>query len=172
MTSDTAGGAEKLPPIHPGEILEEEFLRPMKISQYRLAKSIGVDTKQVHAIVNGKRGISAETALLFSRFFGNSAGFWMGLQSQYDLEVAEEREVKRREGEDQLRLRRPRLLLRVRERACVGGDHAHGCYGMTDVGSLTVRACGLGGGVAGIVGLPVGGQTADSPTARSPLEGR
>ena len=88
MTSDTAGGAEKLPPIHPGEILEEEFLRPMKISQYRLSKSIGVDTKQVHAIVNGERGISAETVLLFSRFFGNSAGFWMGLQSQYDLEVA------------------------------------------------------------------------------------
>ena len=88
MTSDTAGGAEKLPPIHPGEILEEEFLRPMKISRYRLAKSIGVDTKQVHAIVNGERGISAEMALLFSRFFGNSAGFWMGLQGQYDLEVA------------------------------------------------------------------------------------
>ena len=77
--------------IHPGQILVEEFLQPMNISQYRLAKSIGVDPRRVHAIVNGERGISAETALLFSRFFGNSAGFWMGLQSQYDLETAEER---------------------------------------------------------------------------------
>ncbi len=91
MSSETAGSLEKLPPIHPGEILEEEFLRPMNITQYRLAKSIGVDARRIHAIVNGKRSISAETALLFSRFFGNSAGFWMGLQSQYDLETAEER---------------------------------------------------------------------------------
>ena len=91
MSSETAGSLEKLPPIHPGEILEEEFLRPMNITQYRLAKSIGVDARRIHAIVNGKRSISAETALLFSRFFGNSAGFWMGLQSQYDLERAEER---------------------------------------------------------------------------------
>ena len=79
-----------VPPIHPGEILEEEFLRPMRISRYRLAKSIGVDPRRVYAIVKGERGISAETALLFSRFFGNSAGFWMGLQSQYDLETVEE----------------------------------------------------------------------------------
>ena len=85
MIDSTADSPDKLPPIHPGEILEEEFLRPMNITQYRLAKSIGVDARRVHAIVNGKRSISAETALLFSRFFGNSAGFWMGLQSQYDL---------------------------------------------------------------------------------------
>ena len=91
MASETADSPEKLPPIHPGEILEEEFLRPLNITQYRLAKSIGVDARRIHAIVNGERGISAETALLFSRFFGNSAGFWMGLQSQYDLERAEER---------------------------------------------------------------------------------
>ena len=89
--TETMANNEKLPPIHPGEILEEEFLRPMNITQYRLAKSIGVDARRVHAIVNGERSISAETALLFSRFFGNSAGFWMGLQSQYDLEMAEER---------------------------------------------------------------------------------
>ena len=88
---ETTANNERLPPIHPGEILEEEFLRPMNITQYRLAKSIGVDARRVHAIVNGERSISAETALLFSRFFGNSAGFWMGLQSHYDLEVAEER---------------------------------------------------------------------------------
>ncbi len=91
MSSETADSPEKLPPIHPGEILEEEFLRPLNITRYRLAKSIGVDARRIHAIVNGERSISAETALLFSRFFGNSAGFWMGLQSQYDLERAEER---------------------------------------------------------------------------------
>ncbi len=63
----------------------------MNITQYRLAKSISVDTRRIHAIVHGERSITAETALLFSRFFGNSAGFWMGLQSQYDLETAEDR---------------------------------------------------------------------------------
>ena len=83
--------AEKMPPIHPGEILNEEFLLPMKVTQYRLAKSIGVDPRRIHSIVHGERAITAETALLFSRFFGNSATFWMGLQSQYDLEVAGDR---------------------------------------------------------------------------------
>ena len=82
---------EKLPPIHPGEILNEEFLVPMKVTQYRLAKSIGVDPRRIHAIVHKERGISAETALLFSRFFGNSAEFWIGLQNQYDLENAADR---------------------------------------------------------------------------------
>ena len=82
---------EKLPPIHPGEILNEEFLRPMNITQYRLAKSIGVDARRIHAIIHGERAITAETALLFSRFFGNSAAFWMRLQTQYDLETTEDR---------------------------------------------------------------------------------
>ena len=82
---------EKLPPIHPGEILNEEFLVPMNVTQYRLAKSIGVDPRRIHAIVHRERGISAETALLFSRFFGTSAEFWMGLQNQYDLENASDR---------------------------------------------------------------------------------
>ena len=77
--------------IHPGEILSEEFLGPMGITQYRLAKSIGVDARRIHAIVNGERSITAETALLLSRFFGNSAEFWAGLQSQYDLETAADR---------------------------------------------------------------------------------
>ncbi len=63
----------------------------MNVSQYRLAMAIGVDARRIHAIVHGERSITAETALLFSRFFGNSAGFWMGLQSQYDLETAEDR---------------------------------------------------------------------------------
>ena len=87
--------AEKMPPIHPGEILHEEFLLPMKITQYRLAKAIGVDPRRIHSIVHGERSITAETALLFSRFFGNAAAFWMGLQSQYDLEVAEDRLAQR-----------------------------------------------------------------------------
>ena len=82
---------ERLRPIHPGEILNEEFLIPMNVTQYRLAKAIGVDARRIHSIVHGERSITVETALLFSRFFGNSAAFWMGLQSQYDLEVAEDR---------------------------------------------------------------------------------
>lgn len=81
----------KLTPIHPGEILNEEFLAPMNITQYRLAKSIGVDPRRIHAIVHGQRSITAETALLLGRFFGNSPGFWMGLQAQYDLEVTRDR---------------------------------------------------------------------------------
>ena len=86
-----AHNAGRLPPIHPGEILNEEFLLPMNLTQYRLAKAIGVDPRRIHSIVHGERSITAETALLFSRFFGNSAEFWMGLQSQYDLEVTEDR---------------------------------------------------------------------------------
>ncbi len=81
----------KLFPIHPGEILNKEFLIPLNITQYRLAKAIGVDARRIHSIVHGERSITAETALLLGRFFGNSAGFWMGLQSQYDLEVTEDR---------------------------------------------------------------------------------
>ena len=81
----------RMAPIHPGEILNEEFLRPLNLSQYRLAKAIGVDPRRIHAIVHGQRAITAETALLLARFFGNSAAFWMGLQTQYDLETAEDR---------------------------------------------------------------------------------
>ena len=85
----------KLPPIHPGEILSEDFLVPMGITKYRLAKAIGVDPTRIHSIVCGARSITAETALLFSRFFGNSAQFWMGLQTQYDLERAEDDLIER-----------------------------------------------------------------------------
>ena len=81
----------KLPPIHPGEILNEEFLGPLQITGSRLAKSIGVDARRVRAIILGERSITAEMALLFSRFFGNSAEFWMGIQSQYDLEREQDR---------------------------------------------------------------------------------
>lgn len=80
----------KLPPIHPGEILDEEFLKPMGITQYRLAESVGVDATRIRSIIIGERSITAETALLFSRFFGNSTDFWMGLQAQYDRECAED----------------------------------------------------------------------------------
>lgn len=96
MAARTARGSKKLPPIHPGRILDDEFLGPMNVTQYRLAKGIGVDPRRIHAIVRGElvrgeRAITAETALLFSRFFGNSARFWMGLQSQYDLEREQDR---------------------------------------------------------------------------------
>ncbi len=91
MPGKTPDNPERLPPIHPGEILNEEFLRPMKITQYRLAKAIGVDARRIHSIVHGQRSITAETALLLGRYFGNSPAFWIGLQTQYDLEVAEDR---------------------------------------------------------------------------------
>ena len=95
MTTTTARNPQRLPPVHPGEVLNEDFLLPMKITQYRLAKAIGVDARRIHSIVHGQRSITAETALLLSRFFGNSAAFWMGLQSQYDLETAEDRLAER-----------------------------------------------------------------------------
>ena len=88
----------KLPSIHPGEVLNEEFLLPMNITQYRLAKAIGVDARRIHSIVHGERSITAETALLLARFFGNSAGFWIGLQSQYDLEITTDRLAERLEA--------------------------------------------------------------------------
>ncbi len=91
MTKAIAGSDAKLPPIHPGEILKEEFLVPLGVTQYRLAQGIGVDARRINAIIHGQRAITAETALLFSRFFGNSAEFWMGLQNQYDLEKEQDR---------------------------------------------------------------------------------
>ena len=83
--------AKKLAPVHPGEILLEEFLRPMGISQYRLAKDISVPPRRINEIVHGKRGISANTALRFARFFGTTPEFWLNLQSHYDLEVQRDR---------------------------------------------------------------------------------
>jgi len=81
---------EKLNPVHPGEVLLEEFLKPMELSQHRLAISIGVDARRINAIVLEKRRVTADTALRLSRFFGTSPQFWMGLQSDYDLDVAED----------------------------------------------------------------------------------
>ena len=77
--------AIKLPLPHPGEILDEEFLKPLKITQYRLAKDISIPPRRINEIVHGKRAISADTALRFSRYFGNSAEFWLNLQAHYDL---------------------------------------------------------------------------------------
>lgn len=79
---------DKLNPVHPGEVLYEEFLKPMGLSQNRLALSIGVHPRRINEIVLGKRSISADTALRLARFFGMSPQFWMGLQSDYDLDVA------------------------------------------------------------------------------------
>jgi addiction module HigA family antidote len=82
---------KKLSPIHPGEILLEEFLKPMGISQYRLAQSISVPPRRINEIVQGKRAISADTALRLSLFFGLSERYWMNLQAWYDLEVEKDR---------------------------------------------------------------------------------
>jgi len=81
---------KKLPPIHPGEILEEEFLKPMGISQYRLAKDISVPPRRINEIVHGKRSITADTALRLGKFFGISAQFWLNLQTRFDLEITED----------------------------------------------------------------------------------
>ena len=77
-------------PIHPGTILLEEFLQPMGLSQYRLAKDTSVPARRINEIVHGKRSITADTALLLGRFFNMTPQFWMNLQSRYDLEVAED----------------------------------------------------------------------------------
>jgi len=78
---------KKMTPIYPGEILLEEFLNPLKISQYKLAKNINVSPRRINEIVHGTRAITADTALRFAKFFGTSAQFWLNLQSHYDLEV-------------------------------------------------------------------------------------
>jgi antitoxin HigA-1 len=79
---------EKMPPVHPGEVLLEDFLKPMEVSQYRLAVSINVHPRRINEIVHGKRRITADTALRLARFFDTSAELWMNLQTQYDLDVA------------------------------------------------------------------------------------
>jgi antitoxin HigA-1 len=81
---------EKLPPIHPGEVLLEDFMKPMGLSQYRLAKDIGVTPIRISQIIHGKRSITVDTALRFARYFDTSAEVWLRLQVRYDLEVAED----------------------------------------------------------------------------------
>ena len=78
-------------PIHPGEILLEEFLEPLEVSQYRLAKDISVPARRINEIVHGKRAVTADTALRLARYFGTTERFWMNLQTRYDLELEKER---------------------------------------------------------------------------------
>ena len=92
-------GMLKFPPVHPGEILNEEFLLPMGISQYRLAKEISVSARRINEIVQGKRAISADTALRLARYFGTSELFWMNLQTRFDLETEKDRLAGRLERE-------------------------------------------------------------------------
>jgi antitoxin HigA-1 len=80
-----------MPPIHPGEVLATEFLEPLGVTQHRLAIAVGVPPRRINEIVHGKRGISADTALRLSRFFGTTDRFWLNLQSRYDLEVERDR---------------------------------------------------------------------------------
>jgi addiction module HigA family antidote len=90
---------KKLPPIHPGEILLEEFLKPMGISQYKIAKDINVPARRINEIVHGTRTITPDTALRLSRYFGLSERFWLNLQSRYDLELEKDRLSDRLEKE-------------------------------------------------------------------------
>ncbi len=83
--------ATKLAPIHPGEILLAEFLEPLSLSQYRLARDVSVPPRRINEIVHGKRAITADTALRLGRFFGTSAQFWLNLQTRFDLETERDR---------------------------------------------------------------------------------
>jgi antitoxin HigA-1 len=83
--------ATKLPPVHPGEVLLEEFLEPAGLSQYRLAKDISVPPRRINEIVHGKRAVTADTALRLSRYFGTTPRFWLNLQAQYDLDIEADR---------------------------------------------------------------------------------
>ena len=91
-----------MPPIHPGELLLEEFLEPLALSQYRLAKDISVPPRRINEIVHGKRSISADTALRLSRYFGTTDRFWLNLQTRYDLELEKDRLGERLEAEVQV----------------------------------------------------------------------
>jgi antitoxin HigA-1 len=86
MTAETV-----MPPVHPGEILLEDFLSPLDVSQYQLAKELGVPARRINEIVHGQRRISADTALRLARYFGTSERFWMNLQARYDLEIEKDR---------------------------------------------------------------------------------
>jgi len=84
-------GTAIIPPIHPGEVLLDEYLGPLGVSQYRLALAIGVPPRRINEIVHGKRGISADTALRLARYFATSERFWLNLQGRYDIEVERDR---------------------------------------------------------------------------------
>ena len=84
-------GKNKIPPLHPGEVLFEEFLKPMNISQNQLGRDLGVSARRINEIIHGKRSITADTALRLARYFDNSPQFWLGLQMDYDLDVNTDR---------------------------------------------------------------------------------
>jgi antitoxin HigA-1 len=86
---------EKLSPVHPGEVLLEDFMKPLGLSQYRVAKDMGVPTLRISQIVRGHRSVTADTALRLARYFGTSAAVWVRLQARYDLEMAEAKIAKR-----------------------------------------------------------------------------
>ena len=86
---------DRLPPVHPGEVLLEDFMKPLGLSQYRVAQDIGVPPLRISQIVHGRRAITADTALRLARYFGTSAAVWLRLQARYDLEVAEARLAER-----------------------------------------------------------------------------
>jgi len=94
---------KRLPPVHPGEVLLEEFLEPLGLSQNRLGLSIGVHPRRINEIVLGKRRVTADTALRLARYFGTTPEFWMGLQTAYDLDVAADELGERLEREVQVR---------------------------------------------------------------------
>src|SRR5262249_7836823 len=93
---------QKLAPIHPGEVLLEEFLRPLRLSQYRLAKEVNVPARRINEIVRKTRAITADTALRLARYFGTSERFWLNLQARYDLEIEKDRLGKRLQREVQI----------------------------------------------------------------------
>jgi len=82
---------KKIPPLHPGEVLFEEFLKPMNMSQNQLGRSLGVSARRINEIIHGKRSVTADTALRLARHFGNSPQFWLGLQMDYDLDLETDR---------------------------------------------------------------------------------
>lgn len=82
--------AKKLPPVHPGEVLREEFLRPLNLSPYVVARAVGVPRTRIERLANEQTAVTADTALRLGRYFGTSAAFWMGIQTQYDRERAED----------------------------------------------------------------------------------
>jgi addiction module HigA family antidote len=90
---------KKPPPVHPGEILTEEFLKPLGISQYKVAKDIRVPARRINEIAHGKRSVTADTALRLSRYFGTSERFWLNLQARYDIEVEKDKLADRLERE-------------------------------------------------------------------------
>lgn len=90
---------KRLPPVHPGEVLLEEFLQPLGLTQYRVAKDLSVPARRINEIVHGIRGVSANTALRLARYFGTSDRFWLNLQAAYDLDVERDRLGRRLEEE-------------------------------------------------------------------------